>query len=94
MLSKASIIFLQFLLPSTFAQESWSPVIELPIIPVAACVIPEAPEATRLMFFSAWSPTAFGGKRGTTQFAEYNYRTGAISQRQSPTPNMTCSVQA
>jgi galactose oxidase len=82
MLFKTKILFLQLLLPTTLAQGSWSSIIDLPIIPVAAYVIPEAPEATRLMFFSAWSPTAFGGERGTTQFAEYNYRTGAISQRQ------------
>lgn len=82
MLSIESLILLQLLVPTTFAQGSWGPLIDFPIIPVAAYVIPEAPEATRLMFFSAWSPTAFGGERGITQFAEFNYRTGEISQRQ------------
>lgn len=82
MIWTAGILLLQALIPSTLAQGSWGPLIDFPIIPVAAYIIPEAPEATRLMFFSAWSPTAFGGERGITQFAEYNYRTGEISQRQ------------
>lgn len=82
MFSTASLIYLQLLLRTTFAQGSWGPLVDFPIIPVAAYVIPEAPEATKLMFFSAWSPTAFGGERRTTQFAEFNYRTGDISQRQ------------
>ena len=81
MLLKA-IVLLSFLLSTTLAQGSWSSVIDLPIVPVAAYIIPEAPEATRLMFFSSWSPTTFGGQRGITQFAEYNYRTGSVSQRQ------------
>lgn len=34
------------------------------------------------MFYSAWSPNSFGGERGTTQFADYNYVTGSISQRE------------
>jgi galactose oxidase len=60
----------------------WSPVIDFPIIPVAAYIIPEYPESYRMMVFSAYSPTSFGGDRGITQFAEYNHLTGTISARQ------------
>jgi galactose oxidase len=61
---------------------SWGPLIDFPIIPVAAYIIPEYPESHRMMVFSAFSPNSFGGDRGLTQFAEYDYRTGAISERQ------------
>jgi galactose oxidase len=61
---------------------SWSPVIDFPIIPVAAYVVPEYPESYRLMVFSSYSPNSFGGSNGFTQFAEFDHRTGAISERQ------------
>jgi galactose oxidase len=77
---------LSLFLSSTLAQEanlgSWSEVIGFPIIPVAAYIIPEYPSPTRMMMFSAFSPTAFGGERGITQFAEYNFATGEVSTRQ------------
>lgn len=81
-LLKSCVILLSFFLPYTIAQGSWSAVIEFPIIPVAAYIVPEYPSPTRLMVFSAFSPNSFGGERGITQFAEYNYATGAISTRQ------------
>jgi galactose oxidase len=70
------------LLPSVTAQGSWGPVIEFPLIPVAAYAIPEYPESHRLMVFSASSPNSFGGANGFTQFAEYDHRNGVISARQ------------
>jgi galactose oxidase len=74
---------LLFLLPPTIAQGgSWSPLIEFPIIPVAAYIVPEYPESHRMMVFSAYSPNSFGGDHGYTQFAEYDHRTGAMSARQ------------
>jgi galactose oxidase len=74
---------LSFISPPTTAQGgSWSPVIEFPIIPVAAYIIPEYPESHRLMVFSAFSSNSFGGSRGFTQFAEYDHRNGAMSARQ------------
>ncbi|OAL54059.1 galactose oxidase [Pyrenochaeta sp. DS3sAY3a] len=81
-LLKSCVVLLSFFLPYTVAQGSWSAVIEFPIIPVAAYIVPEYPSPTRLMVFSAFSPNSFGGERGITQFAEYNYATGAISTRQ------------
>ncbi|KAF2853433.1 copper radical oxidase [Plenodomus tracheiphilus IPT5] len=76
-------IALQFCYATTLAQGgSWSAVIDLPIIPVAAYVVPEYPSASRLMFYSAWSPNSFGQERGFTQFADFNYVTGAVSQRE------------
>lgn len=83
--SKAALssAVLQSLFASTLAQGgSWSAVIDFPIIPVAAFIVPEYPTSTRLMFYSAWSPYVFGGEKGYTQFAEYNYVTGAVSQRE------------
>jgi galactose oxidase len=35
-----------------------------------------------MLTFSAFSPVAFGGERGITQFAEYDFRTGAMSTRE------------
>jgi galactose oxidase len=60
---------------------SWSPVIDFPIIPVAAYIIPEYPSPTRMLAFSAFSPNSFGGTRGITQFAEYNFINGTVSKR-------------
>lgn len=59
----------------------WGPLIQFPVIPVAAYVVPSIPESNRLLMFSAWSPKNFGGARGYTQFADYNWKTGAVSQR-------------
>lgn len=73
---------LQTLISSTIAQGSWGPVIELPVIPVAAYVVPEYPSSSRLMVYSAWSPRMFGQERGITQFADFNWITGAVSQRE------------
>ncbi|RMZ67481.1 kelch domain-containing [Pyrenophora seminiperda CCB06] len=60
----------------------WSDIIKFPIIPVAAYVVPDYPSPTKLMVYSAYSPTAFGGERGKTQFAEYNWVTGVTSTRE------------
>ncbi|KAH7363733.1 hypothetical protein BKA66DRAFT_592858 [Pyrenochaeta sp. MPI-SDFR-AT-0127] len=62
----------------------WGNVFPLPVIPVAGYVIPEWPESSRLMFWSAWSPNKFSlwsPPNGYTAFSEYNYKTGAVSQR-------------
>lgn len=50
----------------------WSDLVRLPVIPVAAYVVPEFPSANRLMVFSSWGVDAFGGEGGRTQFADYN----------------------
>ncbi|TLS25571.1 hypothetical protein PpBr36_06937 [Pyricularia pennisetigena] len=47
---------------------TWSDVIKLPLIPVAAYVVPTFPTPGRLMFFSSWGVDAFGGASGLTQF--------------------------
>jgi galactose oxidase len=66
--------------PSTTGQ--WSDLIRFPIIPVAAYVVPQAPDTSRMLVFSSWGATTFGGAGGYTQFADYNWKTGVISQRQ------------
>ncbi|KAH9878144.1 hypothetical protein J1614_003361 [Plenodomus biglobosus] len=59
----------------------WSAVIQFPIIPVAAYVVPADPAPARLLVFSSYGARAFGGPTGITQFADYNFNTGAVSQR-------------
>ncbi|KAI4601032.1 hypothetical protein KJ359_012219 [Pestalotiopsis sp. 9143b] len=66
--------------PATTGQ--WTDMIRFPIIPVAAYIVPETPDTSRMLVFSSWGATTFGGAGGYTQFADYNWKTGAISQRQ------------
>lgn len=54
---------------------AWSDLIRLPVIPVAAYVVPEFPSAQRLLVFSSWGTDAFGGEGKKTQFADYNFNT-------------------
>ncbi|EME41252.1 hypothetical protein DOTSEDRAFT_134830 [Dothistroma septosporum NZE10] len=63
-------------------QGQWSDFIRLPVVPVAAYVVPAFPTPARLLFFAAWSPDTFDeGPEGYTQFADYNFDTGAVSER-------------
>lgn len=55
------------------ATGAWSDLIRLPVIPVAAYIVPEFPTPSRLMVFSSWGVDAFGGESGRTQFADYNF---------------------
>lgn len=52
---------------------AWSDLVRLPVIPVAAYIVPEFPSSSRLMVFSSWGADAFGGEGGRTQFADYNF---------------------
>lgn len=52
---------------------AWSDMIRLPVIPVAAYVVPEYPSAQRLLVFSSWGADAFGGEGGHTQFVDFNF---------------------
>lgn len=65
--------------PATSGQ--WSDLIKLPVIPVAGYMVPQAPDSSRLLLFSSYGVNNFGGPHGYTQFADYNYKTGAVSQR-------------
>ena len=60
----------------------WSDLVRLPLIPVAAYVVPQFPQADRLMYFSSWGVDAFGGASGLTQFGDLNFFTGAVSARE------------
>ncbi|KAG7111719.1 Galactose oxidase like protein [Verticillium longisporum] len=60
----------------------WSDVIKLPLIPVAAYIVPAYPEPARMLFFSSWGKDAFGGASGKTQFGDYEFATGAVSDRE------------
>lgn len=57
---------------------AWSEMIQLPVIPVAAYVVPEYPSAQRLLVFSSWGADAFGGAGGKTQFADYNFNSSVL----------------
>lgn len=57
---------------------SWGPTISFPIVPVAAALLP----GNRLLTWSAYSPTNFGGSSGITQTSILNLTTGAVSQTQ------------
>ena len=62
----------------------WGAVFKLPVIPVAGYVVPEWPEAKRMMVWSAWATNKFSlwsPPNGYTQFAEFNYKTGTSSAR-------------
>ena len=59
----------------------WSDLIRFPVIPVAGYVVPSITDTTRLLMFSSWGVDAFGGASGRTQFVDYNFKTGAVSQR-------------
>ncbi|CBY00232.1 similar to galactose oxidase precursor [Plenodomus lingam JN3] len=67
--------------PAPAANGAWSDLIRLPVIPVAAYVVPENPTAQRLLVFSSWGADSFGGEGGRTQFADYNFNSGAVSPR-------------
>ncbi|WYZ45363.1 hypothetical protein EsH8_VIII_000679 [Colletotrichum jinshuiense] len=62
-------------------QGRWTDLIRLPVIPVAAYIVPSYPEPSRLLFFSSWGKDAFGGASGKTQYGDYNFATGEISDR-------------
>lgn len=60
-----------------------SDLIDFPLIPVAAYIVPAFLVATRLLAFSSWDDRRFGGgQSGRTQFADYDYTTSAISHRE------------
>ncbi|UZP46472.1 hypothetical protein NXS19_014284 [Fusarium pseudograminearum] len=63
-------------------QGRWSDIIRLPVIPVAAYVVPQFPQSQQLLYFSSWGPDAFGGASGRTQFGALDLPTGAIAQRE------------
>lgn len=66
-----------------FTLGKWSDLIDFPLIPVAAYIVPAFPVATRLLAFSSWDDRRFGGgQSGRTQFADYDYTTSAISHRE------------
>ncbi|KAF5024815.1 hypothetical protein F66182_3054 [Fusarium sp. NRRL 66182] len=64
------------------SQGKWSDIIRLPVIPVAAYVVPQFPQSQELLFFSSWGPDAFGGASGKTQFGALDLPTGAIRNRE------------
>ncbi|KAF1943976.1 galactose oxidase precursor [Clathrospora elynae] len=67
--------------PAPAINGAWSDLIRLPVIPVAAYVVPDYPFSQRLLMFSSWGADAFGGAGGHTQFADYNFNSGAVSAR-------------
>ena len=60
------------------SQGSWGPTINFPLVPAAAALLP----GNRLLTWSAYSPTTFGGANGYTQTSILNLTTGEVSQTQ------------
>ncbi|RMZ68166.1 kelch domain-containing [Pyrenophora seminiperda CCB06] len=71
--------------PTPAKDGEWSDLIHLPVIPVAAYVVPEYPVSQRLLVFSSWGVDAFGGGGGYTQFADYNFNSKMARGYQSST---------
>ncbi|MFM9429889.1 discoidin domain-containing protein [Arthrobacter sp. MP_2.3] len=57
---------------------SWGPTINFPLVPAAAALLP----GNRLLTWSAYSPTAYGGSKGYTQTSILNLTTGVVSPTQ------------
>ncbi|WP_197060675.1 discoidin domain-containing protein [Arthrobacter sp. L77] len=57
---------------------SWGPTINFPLVPAAAALLP----GNKLLTWSAYSPTTFGGSRGYTQTSILDLTTGEVSQSQ------------
>lgn len=57
---------------------SWGPKVNFPIVPTAGAVLPNG----KIMMWSAWDETSFGGDRGYTQTALYNPNNGQVVKRQ------------
>lgn len=57
---------------------SWGPTISFPLVPAAAALLP----GNRLLTWSAYSPTTFGGSRGYTQTSILDLTTGKVSKTQ------------
>ncbi|MGN7253085.1 galactose oxidase-like domain-containing protein [Arthrobacter sp. SAFR-014] len=55
---------------------SWDPTINFPLVPTAAALLP----GNRLLTWSAYSATTFGGAPGFTQTSILDLATGAVSQ--------------
>ncbi|MBN3498321.1 discoidin domain-containing protein [Arthrobacter pascens] len=63
---------------ATGSSGSWGPTINFPLVPAAAALLP----GNKLLTWSAYSPTTFGGSNGYTQTSILNLTTGAVSQTQ------------
>ncbi|KAF2149165.1 copper radical oxidase [Myriangium duriaei CBS 260.36] len=59
----------------------WAPVINITVIPAGALVIPEQPVSNGVLGFSSWCTFQSSGATEMTQFADYNFQTGVLSQR-------------
>lgn len=61
--------------PNPAVEGVWSDLVRFPVIPVAAYIVPAFPQPSRMLVFSSWGDTEFGGAGGLTQFADYNFET-------------------
>lgn len=60
----------------------WSDLIRLPVIPVAAYIVPAFPAPERMLFFSSFKAFDFSGATGKTQFGDLDLGSGEVSQRE------------
>ena len=59
----------------------WSPVTKLPVVTAGAFIVPTQPYSDRILGYSSYGTYEFGGPTGMTQFVDYNWRNGTVSQR-------------
>lgn len=59
----------------------WSPAMQLPVVPAGAFIVPEQPFSNRILGYSSYGTYEFGGPTGMTQFMDYNWHDGTVSQR-------------
>ncbi|KAF4549027.1 Hypothetical protein D9617_24g017410 [Elsinoe fawcettii] len=59
----------------------WSQPVNFPVVFAGAFIAPEQPYSYRVLGYSSWGTYEFSGPTGITQFGDYNWKTGAVSQR-------------
>lgn len=64
--------------PAKSALGIWGSTINFPIVPAAAALLP----GNKLLTWSAYSPTTFGGSKGITQTSVFDLSTGTVSHTQ------------
>jgi galactose oxidase len=60
----------------------WSDLIRLPLIPVAAIVVPSHPRPSEMLYFSSFANDSFSGPTGKTQFGELHLDDLTSTQRE------------
>ena len=76
--------------PPPMSPGSWGPVLNFPLVPVAAALLPNS----KLLDLVGVRAGRFGGSNGRTLTAILDPATGVVTQRRSTRPGTTCSAPA